>query len=705
MLESNSPSQPLSVTKIKQKLEQLEKEKYVTNYEREKGIPPQLSKNGTLKLKSENSSSDEAHRFGCNQALSDSDSNSIEQEAIPYSHAAQPEYVELQIKNWLFSDDPDAQVQSNSEVVSVNSCSSEVTSISGHSNSYVQLCPPPLPTLPPPPLKPKRTFLHDEFGSSSQASTPCSTLSVPESGDDCALIRFFGPTISHYFEDELGTILRKNGENSDANFKEDEEESDWSDSVESLPVDENKNFVDERRRYLELAKSTTNLNRRTSILSRNSLIPEPKIEGGENNLCRAGFLLGLTCKGSKLDANVLFSVPENIVIDEGLRKMCFPDALHWEPFGTALDYYTIVLTKENGDQYFAHCHRVKIEGFDTTTPYSYCLISSHRCTAFFKEILSELSKSHGLPLEERRSFMSYLCSSPLPPPGRALTIPNKDLTLKRSFDWRFSELGLDFLYQRLNQESSAKKFIDLLSTLLLERKVILVGKNVSEISLAIQGLMNMIAPLEWQYNLVSILPSDMVRMTELPTPYIMGLLSVDEEITPPDFGMIINVDSSAVLHSTGDEGTILPKSVRKSLRSRLKDAKHMKLHPIGTTARGYLSDALLITMAELFGHYRESLVSNEDGTVKFSRETFVRSHPDADCRQFLEWFVDTMMFQSFIKKKCDKQVPESPIEGAFDRKSLQKSMQIRENQALRVPTKNKLVKFAEKFKNKWSGST
>ena len=66
--------------------------------------------------------------------------------------------------------------------------------------------------------------------------------------------------------------------------------------------------------------------------------------------------------------------------------MCFPDALHWEPFGTALDYYTIVLTKENGDQYFAHCHRVKIEGFDTTTPYSYCLISSHRCTAFFKEV-------------------------------------------------------------------------------------------------------------------------------------------------------------------------------------------------------------------------------------------------------------------------------------------------------------------------------
>ena len=37
------------------------------------------------------------------------------------------------------------------------------------------------------------------------------------------------------------------------------------------------------------------------------------------------------------------------------------------------------------------------------------------------------------------------------------------------------------------------------------------------------------------------------------------------------------------------------------------------------------------------------------------------------------------------------------LSGAFDRKSLQKSMQIRENQALRLPTKNKLVKFGNTF--------
>lgn len=75
-----------------------------------------------------------------------------------------------------------------------------------------------------------------------------------------------------------------------------------------------------------------------------------------------------------------------------IESLCFPDASTWSQSSCSLQqgeqYYSLVITNENGDRKFGYCRRVLPEGGNFCLPLVYCIISSHRANGFYYKVSS-----------------------------------------------------------------------------------------------------------------------------------------------------------------------------------------------------------------------------------------------------------------------------------------------------------------------------
>lgn len=238
-----------------------------------------------------------------------------------------------------------------------------------------------------------------------------------------------------------------------------------------------------------------------------------------------------------------------------IENFCFPDAQDWPPDDSNQNqFHSLFLMDEKGNRRFGYCIRVKPEG-GPVLPLAYCVITKHRASGFYHKVLLELEGKHGLPDKNRRGFIEELYNSSMPKPGSSLrTTKEKPETLSNLLinnnekenggDREEGEKGLDVReYESLIMRSgdsrleerdmsqlfdavSNKVLIFLFGSLLLERKVVLLGGSLSKLSSCVEALQSLLYPFTWPHTFIPVLPDieGLGEILEAPPPFVIGIL-------------------------------------------------------------------------------------------------------------------------------------------------------------------------------------
>lgn len=237
-----------------------------------------------------------------------------------------------------------------------------------------------------------------------------------------------------------------------------------------------------------------------------------------------------------------------------------------------------------------------------------------------------------------------------------------EIIIRRPNDLRLENTELSELLICLGPEL----LIDVFSNLLLERKVILQSCNISLLSKAILALQTMLYPFQWPYTIVTIVPPHLVEICQAPFPVLAGILDpLPFEI---EDGAVVNLDTKRIVQTCGDEGTIIPPSLRKSLKVSLAMVDLIDKGKILSSV--LISEAFLRFFIELFGNYR---------LAYFDKEQFIQSHKSQNTKLFLEWFVETSMFRGYVNNRYKTELGDvvcdtsSEFYNTFDAKLLERS--------------------------------
>jgi hypothetical protein len=104
-----------------------------------------------------------------------------------------------------------------------------------------------------------------------------------------------------------------------------------------------------------------------------------------------------------------------------------------------------------------------------------------------------------------------------------------------------------------------------------------------------------------------------------------------------------------LLKKCGDDSTLVPETLKKSLMLSLKivDA----LDKGKTISNVVIAEAFIQFFIQIFAKL---------STKTYTKEKFIEKHSDLSVKYFLEWFLETIMFKEFLRKKTehDKQRDE-----------------------------------------------
>ncbi|XP_055859137.1 uncharacterized protein LOC129921362 [Episyrphus balteatus] len=237
-----------------------------------------------------------------------------------------------------------------------------------------------------------------------------------------------------------------------------------------------------------------------------------------------------------------------------------------------------------------------------------------------------------------------------------------EIFIRRPTDLRLENTELSELLICLGPEM----LIDVFSNLLLERKVILQSCNISLLSKAILALQTMLYPFQWPYTIVTIVPSHLLEICQAPFPVLAGILDpLPFEI---EDGAVVNLDTKKIIQTCGDEGTIIPPSLRKSLKVSLAMVDLIDKGKMLSSV--LISEAFLRFFIELFGNYR---------LAYFDKEQFIQSHKSQNTKLFLEWFVETSMFRGYVNNRYKTELGDvvcdtsTEFYNTFDARLMEKS--------------------------------
>ncbi|CAH0712799.1 unnamed protein product, partial [Brenthis ino] len=227
--------------------------------------------------------------------------------------------------------------------------------------------------------------------------------------------------------------------------------------------------------------------------------------------------------------------------------------------------------------------------------------------------------------------------------------------IKRPIDPRADEDNMSVLLDTFGASLVLKVF----GSLLLERKVIIMGEELSVLSSCMEALQSALYPLVWQQPLISAIPAQIQRdVLAAPLPILAAMLC-DHAPNQFEEGMLIDLSNpSKVLFYQGDESTILPTSSYKTLKTSLQMeySKHKDKQDDTKTRNLMISEAFLRFFVDILGDFwkffSEGEVKEGDlgkNGVVFDKEAFKKNASSKQIQYFLEWFTETAMFNHFIQ--------------------------------------------------------
>ena len=157
---------------------------------------------------------------------------------------------------------------------------------------------------------------------------------------------------------------------------------------------------------------------------------------------------------------------------------------------------------------------------------------------------------------------------------------------------------LDVNLQRIFTDFEARDVITIYNHIFLESRILFFSKNIEVLNIYIYGLLALLYPFQYQYQVVTILPEINFEIIESITPFIAGINQVYDDNFFQSHGyqlsdciLIVNIDKGKIEIINQNEDNILPEfpiKYRKNLEKKLQDIIMKKKKYNKTVRKSYI---------------------------------------------------------------------------------------------------------------------
>ena len=306
-----------------------------------------------------------------------------------------------------------------------------------------------------------------------------------------------------------------------------------------------------------------------------------------------------------------------------------------------------------------------------------CLVSTQHYFNEQKQILKQIYQYYmennpkKIPLEKK--ILTILFNIPIPPKG-LLEIEynlNEDYQKIKLKGEKMNKIP--GLYDELNlifSKFSINKLLIIIKFILFETKTLVFSTKINELSYFIYGIISLIFPLHYSFQVSSSIPNGAYDILESISPYFLGINTkfrkaffTENKIDMNDLNLfIIDLDEKSIKIAGKDKLPDLPYSLYKTLHDGLEEQFGIKRKKI----INYKSEINFKTVRKLFYDFFVNLLSDYDLYLKkdyfknklsntgiknlFKIKDFIESHAHNE-KAFYKKFTETQMFSDFIYKK------------------------------------------------------
>ena len=204
----------------------------------------------------------------------------------------------------------------------------------------------------------------------------------------------------------------------------------------------------------------------------------------------------------------------------------------------------------------------------------------------FREVTKE--KETNKPIE--KIIENLLLELPVPPRGvvNIEYILDKKRIIKQN---KMNELPLlDINLKKIFVDFSVNDIITIYNYIFLESRILFFSKNIEYLNNFIYGLLALLYPFQYQYQIVTILPQINLEMIESPTPFIAGInqsytetFFEDNNFILEDLILVVDIDNKK-LKMTDEEIKIpeFPIKYKKNFEKKLQEIvnKYLKVYKV-----------------------------------------------------------------------------------------------------------------------------
>ena len=175
---------------------------------------------------------------------------------------------------------------------------------------------------------------------------------------------------------------------------------------------------------------------------------------------------------------------------------------------------------------------------------------------------------------------NLLIELPVPPRGKTEITYNLMNTERKLHQNKMNDLPLiDINLKNLFVKFSVGKIIDIYRYLFLETRVLFFSENIDILNVFIYGLLSLLYPFEYQYQIITILPKENFEILESITPFIAGVNQKYENdffeklnLTLSDFILVADLDRCELKYINSENSIPdFPKNNKKQLDKKLHD--------------------------------------------------------------------------------------------------------------------------------------
>ena len=188
---------------------------------------------------------------------------------------------------------------------------------------------------------------------------------------------------------------------------------------------------------------------------------------------------------------------------------------------------------------------------------------------------------------------NLLIELPVPPRGNftvEYTLFNQERELKQNL---MNELPLVDINLKKLFTFEIKEIVDMYHNLFLETRILFFSENIQALNMYIFGLLALLYPFQYPFQVVTILPKDSFEIIESITPFIAGINMAytegfieSRELTLSDTVLVVDIDKTKLNYiNKMSEIPEFPKGYRKTLEKNLQSIKTKYFKDLNSSSR------------------------------------------------------------------------------------------------------------------------